>query len=497
MTIYLDRIRATTAALQGARLEATAGRGRSPIAIYERKIPLPVIEQLVDEVEQQVHVYQPNLIGALKELAHEITRVYGYSWPCRRTVIRCSTYVPPSPTFQNLPADVHRHIFSFLLPTAQMTLALTYKGFYRLFPITPYLVQNFYKVAAAFGQERLFFWGMQRRLRSDIEVGYWAGYGGNPQIVSWGFQCNKWVWGTDVCVGAAAGGQLELLQGLYDEFFPPDTLLWVDHRNFRHREVDQAAARSGHLPVLQWLKQKKGKIADVALTEAVRHNRLKVLQWLNKECKHYFIQQVSHEAAQNGHLALLQWALQEGCPWNPSFICAKAAKSGNVAMLKWLLQQGASWTEEVCTNAAISGHLAILEYAHANNLPWSPTICTDAAIYVAQTGDFTILDWLQTHGSAGLPWKCVARVLRSQHDQFASSPEEPRLWTPPLPPLPVDPLVELVRRARELGTDEEFNAVINEYQEYHHLIDKLRQYKQSSENSNPSTRDFGPELNRK
>ena len=53
-------------------------------------------------------------------------------------------------------------------------------------------------------------------------------------------------------------------------------------------------------------------------------------------------------AAKGGHLEVLQWARQNGCPWD-SDTCAgdAAAKRGDLEVLQWLRQNGCPWNQDV------------------------------------------------------------------------------------------------------------------------------------------------------
>ena len=44
-------------------------------------------------------------------------------------------------------------------------------------------------------------------------------------------------------------------------------------------------------------------------------------------------------AARGGHLAVLQWARANGCPWD-AWTCAYAARDGHLAVLGWALANG-------------------------------------------------------------------------------------------------------------------------------------------------------------
>jgi len=67
-------------------------------------------------------------------------------------------------------------------------------------------------------------------------------------------------------------------------------------------------------------------------------------------------------AARKGHLHVLQWLREHGCPWNSS-TCAYAAKEGHLDVLKWAREHGCPWTAATRDAAATKGY--------SDNLPLS------------------------------------------------------------------------------------------------------------------------------
>ena len=68
-------------------------------------------------------------------------------------------------------------------------------------------------------------------------------------------------------------------------------LKWLHHNNFelQHRVYTQAAAFSGNLEVLQYLRD------------------------INPPCPWSY--QVCNIAVKQGNMEMLQWAMRQGCPW--------------------------------------------------------------------------------------------------------------------------------------------------------------------------------------
>jgi hypothetical protein len=157
------------------------------------------------------------------------------------------------------------------------------------------------------------------------------------------------------CIAAAAGGQLEALQ-----YTRALGCAW--HSESPHwrwgRNACQAAARTGQLAVLQWLRAQEPPCP-----------------WEEGTCS---------AAAQSGFLAVLQWlrAQEPPCPWDER-TCRAAASDGHLAVLQWARAQQppCPWDEETCWGAAHIGHLAVLQWACAQQppCPWNAWICADTA----------------------------------------------------------------------------------------------------------------------
>src|SRR5690606_3822841 len=109
-------------------------------------------------------------------------------------------------------------------------------------------------------------------------------------------------------------------------------LIWANEHAFPlvqlrdGKDACEAAARGGHLAVLQWLREQK-------------------CRWSTSTCE---------SAAESGHLAVLQWAHERGCPLGDA--AAYAARGGHLHVLQWLRSQGCEWDSWVTLGAARAGH---------------------------------------------------------------------------------------------------------------------------------------------
>ncbi len=89
-----------------------------------------------------------------------------------------------------------------------------------------------------------------------------------------------------------------------------------------------------------------------------------LLAWLHAQVPLYLSYRASLcvKAAQSGHLAVLQWLRDHGAAWDKR-TCAYAALGGHLTILQWLRANGASWEEDTCAYAAEGGHLAVLQWS--------------------------------------------------------------------------------------------------------------------------------------
>ncbi len=74
-------------------------------------------------------------------------------------------------------------------------------------------------------------------------------------------------------------------------------------------------------------------------------------------------------AAKGGHLEVLQWLRANGCLWN-KYTCWEAAKCGHLEVLQWAHANGCLWDWDTCANATGGGHLEVLQWLRANGCPW-------------------------------------------------------------------------------------------------------------------------------
>jgi hypothetical protein len=197
-------------------------------------------------------------------------------------------------------------------------------------------------------------------------------------------------------------------------------------------EIEHArghAARTGHLPVLQWLydvvennedddddeSDGDGDDDNVATAEqAAKGGQVAVLEWLRDRRGCAFADaRLCELAAEQGQQAAVQWLRANGCEWDER-ACYAAAHGGHLALLQWLRSEGCPWDRRTCSNAAHGGHLEVLQWARANGCPWDESTCTDAAF----GGRLDVLQWARANGC---PWDShtIHAAEEEGHDEVA------------------------------------------------------------------------------
>jgi hypothetical protein len=110
---------------------------------------------------------------------------------------------------------------------------------------------------------------------------------------------------------------------------------------YRHTDVTQAAAASGNLEVLMYLRS-----LDCPWSETI-----------------YLA------AAEHGHLEILQWAESHNCPWDNSDLFPAAAKSSNMDVYQWVHDRQCPFKKEFSLDNAVKlGKFEFLKFARANGI---------------------------------------------------------------------------------------------------------------------------------
>jgi hypothetical protein len=196
-----------------------------------------------------------------------------------------------------------------------------------------------------------------------------------------------------VCSDAASQGYLGVL-------------IWAKNFGFTcDKYVYAAAARSGHLHVIQWLHRNKcpnGKTGKKMVVAAAEAGHLHILKWAHKNDYAFHLQE-ANTAAISGQLGVLKWLRRKG--FRPSQnIVHKVVRYGQLKVLKWLFSKGYQVGGDDFDISIAHGHIHILK--------WIQVITGQvdgvrnfqqirAAQNAALCGNIDMLKWLISNG---FPW---------------------------------------------------------------------------------------------
>ena len=187
-----------------------------------------------------------------------------------------------------------------------------------------------------------------------------------------------------------------------------------------------AAARQGHLHVLQWLTEDEDgpwiPMDETVVKHAANHGSLDMLRWMQgRGCD--FSEHASGGdgrvaarvrlstmdleptdanaarslrllAAMAGELSLLERLCEkfDGMINDDSLLCAVIG--GNQECLEFIRRRGARWDANLCVNAVIFGRLETLQWLRANGCPWDKSVWIEAVRY----GHTDMLRWAIANG---------------------------------------------------------------------------------------------------
>lgn len=179
-----------------------------------------------------------------------------------------------------------------------------------------------------------------------------------------------------VCTAAARGGHLSILQWLRNSyrFRPRD--VWNYERDFLeycpwNEETCEAAVRSHHTHVLEWLCSNGCPWWGNTYQNASLSVQLLLLSATNRAGYHFpdTFESFALLAVTQGRLKVLQWLHSKGLRLQ-SIYCSLAARGGQLEILKWLRSRSCDWDECVPMNAVHNGHLDTFRWAVQNGCPY-------------------------------------------------------------------------------------------------------------------------------
>ncbi|GFH53311.1 hypothetical protein CTEN210_09787 [Chaetoceros tenuissimus] len=168
---------------------------------------------------------------------------------------------------------------------------------------------------------------------------------------------------------AAGNNQLEILKWLHENN-------WFSSSRCKEK-MFHAAARSGHISIINWAKDVAGfDFPEYLISSAAASGNLNMIKYLRSKDISWD-EYTFYDAAYSGNIALLQYLLDNECPRGDRRICISTGAVENndhekaMEVLQWLHSQGFPWYADTCTVAAKEGNLEALKYLKSNNCPWN------------------------------------------------------------------------------------------------------------------------------
>jgi hypothetical protein len=231
-----------------------------------------------------------------------------------------------------------------------------------------------------------------------------AAFVGSRDVLEWAKATagNKWCsWHHELCMSAAAGNQLAILQELR-------------HANPEQRwdaeEVAAKAAQCADLSMLQWiLEQQPERIARsitaVSAGAAGAADAIDKLAWLcqqfpadSRGLRFYF----AEAAVKRGSVALLQWLVFEGYRFDQLCYATTASAAGQLAALRYLVEEANSpWDVAAVRKAAAKiGSIEIMQWASsADEAVWTTAQLSELLPLAAVHDHQRAAEWLRAVGA--------------------------------------------------------------------------------------------------
>ncbi len=192
----------------------------------------------------------------------------------------------------------------------------------------------------------------------------------------------------------------------------------------------EAAARSGDLGRLQWLRDRGCAPDDGAVERALQHADLSVAQWLVDEagCElprgdlSSWDSMLQAAAQSSDGLTKLRWLQERGCPQlrGQTLLCValRATSAGRVDLLRSLLPLFGDWDvlrsrtpqAQLILMAVRSGDTALVEYLRQAGLRYDASAYTDGA----SRGNLAMIEWLARNSGvppSKLRWRDLKMII--------------------------------------------------------------------------------------
>lgn len=208
------------------------------------------------------------------------------------------------------------------------------------------------ELAAAYNNFELLLWAREKPRKYALSVHTFANAASNGNIEMLRYLRQQECDTSYACISAASKGHLEILKWLRcctEESRNYELCSWDDN-------MFSVAAYNGHLEILQWASQNEPPLfwSNEILLNAIAGGHLHILLWAhnqrNDTSKVVFAwadRRLCNAAARSGKLEILQWLRLKDptiekvpCIWD-KWVCYDAATSGNLNILRWALDNGA------------------------------------------------------------------------------------------------------------------------------------------------------------
>ena len=201
---------------------------------------------------------------------------------------------------------------------------------------------------------------------------------GDVEALKWAID-NKFSTQADLCVPAAIGGHLRVLQ-----FLRGMGHTWDDWTTYH-------ASVQGHFEVLEWAVAGGCPMCDSILDLAALSGKIEIVDWLVKTKGLVVEERTVQMAAKGGHLPLLKEFVNRGYQLNVS-VSSAAAESGNLELVQWVHAQGCRNIEFAVSRAVGEGHLHVVQWLLQKG--YSSLIEPDAVHQAGEHGYLEGLLWL-------------------------------------------------------------------------------------------------------
>jgi hypothetical protein len=169
-----------------------------------------------------------------------------------------------------------------------------------------------------------------------------------------------------ICAAAAASGSLPCLQFLREEGFK-----WDGH-------ASNAAIERDNLHVLRYLFDSGCPWRVDSAIVAAAHGSIECLMFMHERSFFLLSAEIADAAIKNNHVVCLRFLRAQGCPIYRS-ACTVAAEFGSLDCLIYAREECCPMTADTCAMAAKGGHFDCLRYVCDQGCPWDESTTRAAA----------------------------------------------------------------------------------------------------------------------